>query len=88
MEQDRSFTEQVWAEEVRLDEEFEDWVEEVGEEEAAAYADYISNGGKPKDWYPDEEEEDEEPYDARGINTAKSNHCALLDLCRRATFVG
>ena len=59
MEQDRDFTEKEWSEEVRLDEEYEDWVAEVGEEEAAAYAQFIAEGGNPEDWAPPDEEEEE-----------------------------
>lgn len=70
MEQDRDFTEKVWAEEVRLDEEYEDWVEEVGEEEAAAYAEYVANGGDPEEWYPLEDEREERPDDAQGNTNA------------------
>ena len=58
MEQDRDFTEKVWAEEVRLDEEYEDWVAEVGEEEAAAYAKFVSEGGDPEDWDPGDDDDE------------------------------
>ncbi len=69
MEQDRDFTEKVWAEEVRLDEEYEDWVAEVGEEEAAAYAEFIANGGDPEDWDTGEDEEEEQLDQAWGTIT-------------------
>ena len=41
MEEDRDFQERVWIEEVRLDEEWEDYVQEVGPEEAVAYTEYV-----------------------------------------------
>ena len=70
MEQDRDFTEKVWAEEVRLDEEYEDWVAEVGEEEAAAYAEFIAKGGDPEDWGPGDEDEEEDVDQAWGTISA------------------
>ena len=40
----------MWEEEVRLDEAYEDWVEEVGDEQAEAYERFLARGGEREDW--------------------------------------
>ena len=80
MEQDRDFTEKVWTEEVRLDEEYEDWVAEVGEEEAAAYAEFVANGGNPEDWGPGDEDEEE---DLEAWGTISATICSVFYCARQ-----